>query len=128
MPVEPAAILPLLLLLISPEKSEALSTKMPTRPVEVIVPALMMPPVKVVTSLISMPLEPATILPLLLLRISPEKSEALSTPWALVLDIIVPLLVIPPRKVVTVLRKMAVKAVEIVPLFVMPPRKVAAFT
>ena len=100
MPVEPAAILPLLLLLISPEKSEALSTKMPTRPVEVIVPALMMPPVKVVTSLISMPLEPATILPLLLLRISPEKSEALSTkmPWALVLDIIVPLLVIPPRK------------------------------
>ena len=40
MPVEPAAILPLLLLLISPEKSEALSTKMPTRPVEVIVPAL----------------------------------------------------------------------------------------
>jgi hypothetical protein len=130
MPVEPAAILPLLLLLISPEKSEALSTKMPTRPVEVIVPALMMPPVKVVTSLISMPLEPATILPLLLLRISPEKSEALSTkmPWALVLDIIVPLLVIPPRKVVTVLRKMPVKAVEIVPLFVMPPRKVAAFT
>ena len=128
MPVEPAAILPLLLLLISPEKSEALSTKMPTRPVEVIVPALMMPPVKVVTRLISMPLEPATILPLLLLRISPEKSEALSTPWALVLDIIVPLLVIPPRKVVTVLRKMPVKAVEIVPLFVMPPRKVAAFT
>jgi hypothetical protein len=130
MPVEPAAILPLLLLLISPEKSEALSTKMPTRPVEVIVPALMMPPVKVVTSLISMPLEPATILPLLLLRISPEKSEALSTkmPWALVLDTIVPLLVIPPRKVVTVVRKMPVKAVEIVPLFVMPPRKVAAFT
>ena len=80
---------------------------MPTRPVEVIVPALMMPPVKVVTSLISMPLEPATILPLLLLRISPEKSEALSTkmPWALVLDIIVPLLVIPPRKVVTVVEK-----------------------
>jgi hypothetical protein len=75
-----------------------------------------------------MPVEPAAILPLLLLRISPEKSEALSTPWALVLDIIVPLLVIPPRKVVTVLRKMPVKAVEIVPLFVMPPRKVAAFT
>jgi hypothetical protein len=87
-------------------------------------------PAKVVTSLTSMPVEPAAILPLLLLRISPEKSEALSTkmPWALVLDIIVPLLVIPPRKVVTVLRKMPVKAVEIVPLFVMPPRKVAAFT
>ena len=82
------------------------------------------------TSLTSMPVEPAAILPLLLLLISPEKSEALSTkmPWALVLDIIVPLLVIPPRKVVTVLRKMPVKAVEIVPLFVMPPRKVAAFT
>ena len=36
-------------------------------------------PAKVVTSLTSMPVEPAAILPLLLLLISPEKSEALST-------------------------------------------------
>jgi hypothetical protein len=41
MPVEPAAILPAPLLTMSPEKSEAFSTKMPSAPAE-IVPALLM--------------------------------------------------------------------------------------
>ena len=40
----------------------------------VIVPLLLIPPVKVVTSLIWMPLEPAAILPPLLLTMPPAKS------------------------------------------------------
>ena len=44
-----------------------------------ILPTLLMSPVKVVTSLTSMPVEPAAILPAPLLTMSPEKSEAFST-------------------------------------------------
>ena len=44
-----------------------------------IVPALLIPPAKVVTSLTSMPLAPAAILPLAALRMPPEKIEVLLT-------------------------------------------------
>ena len=86
-----------------------------------------MPPVKVVTSLTSMPLELATILPPVLLRMPPEKIEPLTTKmpsFGGASAEIVPLLPIPPRKVAA-LTKMPVPPAEILPLLVMPPLPVA---
>jgi hypothetical protein len=76
---------------------------MPTREKSLaeIVPALLIPPAKVVTSLTSMPLAPAAILPLAALRMPPEKIEVLLTKmpsWECPAEI-VPLLVMPPAKV-----------------------------
>jgi hypothetical protein len=59
---------------------------MPTREklLTEIVPALLIPPAKVVTSLTSMPLEPAAILPLAALRMSPEKDRGVEDENAVV--------------------------------------------
>jgi hypothetical protein len=82
-----------------------IATRLTTIPCDfaVIVPLLLIPPVKVVTSLIWMPLEPAAILPPLLLTMPPAKSESLSTktPALECPPEIVPLLVMPPKKVDT---------------------------
>ena len=92
---------------------------MPTREKSLaeIVPALLIPPAKVVTSLTSMPLAPAAILPLAALRMPPAKIEVLLTKmpsWECPAEI-VPLLVMPPAKVVVFVTTMALEPAEIVP-------------
>src|SRR6476619_4413193 len=67
---------------------------MPTPPVEEMVPALLIAPVKVVTSLTSIPLEPATMLPALLMPplnvVAPVMATALAPLSVALLPTLIP--------------------------------------
>ena len=110
--MEPAAILPPLLLTMPPAKIEALSTKTPALecPPE-IVPLLVMPPVK---------LDTVAGVPLVVPTTMPSPDFAMIVPTLLLL--------IPPAKVPTELRRIPANGLLILPLLPMPPVKLDSWT